>query len=747
MPTAFAIGLLAAILFTPLTIVLARRAGVCDKPAGGKLHKRVTPLMGGLAVLAAAAVGCSLSGADWVMLEPLFIGMALIALIGMIDDIKPLKPSLKMGAMIPAGIIPILLWPVETPPLWWAAPLFMVGFVGVTNAVNLLDTMDGLTCVMTAVSAAAFGLMLTAAGQPDLGLAALAVSGACIGFVFFNWRFIHPALVFLGDMGALALGAGLFVLAAHLAQNAPSVLDYPAIALPMLLVLVNTPLTMIIRVRKGVGPLSRSKDHISERLFRLGVPRWEITAWLGLVNLVAAAAGVVAWMAVSPAVEAIALVVGLIPVVYLAWYSTSLKLPEEGTPPYVPRRICRIVTRLNVGGPSQQCVHLTNTLRARGWETFLLAGVVDTATEDSMEYLAEQEGVEVIRVPAMGADPNPIADLRALWQTYLVLRRLRPQVVHTHHAKAGTIGRIAAALANTPVIVHTHHGISLVDYFGPLKNAIFLAIERVAASVATVLIAIGENDRSDLIRLRVAPPERFVVIPLGLPLGKFADPAVPRGTLRGQLGIGDDAGLILYAGRLVPIKDVPTLIRAMAHVAGQRPNVHLALFGDGPLRGELEQLAGELGVDDKTTFCGTTNEIEKAYVDADLVLLCSKREGMPVVILEAMAAGRPVLSTNVGNVTNMITDRVTGRLVPAGDVEALAGAILDALTDPERTMAMAHAGQQHVLASFSIETLTERINTLYEAQIAGQPYADPLPVPAAERAMPEEGVGVEHPTP
>ncbi len=726
MPTAFAISLLAAILFAPLTIALARRTGVCDRPTGGKLHRRVTPLMGGLAVLAAAAVGCSLSGADWVMLEPLFIGMALIALIGMIDDIKPLKPSLKMGAMIPAGIIPILLWPVETPPLWWAAPLFMVGFVGVTNAVNLLDTMDGLTCLMTAASAAAFGLMLTSSGQTDLGMAALAVAGACVGFLFFNWRFIYPALVFLGDMGALALGAGLFVLAAHLAQNASSVLDYPAVALPVALVVINTPLTMAIRMRKGLGPLSRSKDHISERLFRLGVPRWEITAWLGLVNLIAAAAGVVAWVAVSPTVEVVALVVGIAPVAYLACYSTLLKLPAEGTPAYVPRRICRIVTRLNVGGPSQQCVHLTNTLRRYGWETFLLAGVVDTATEDSMEYLAEQEGVEVIRVPAMGADPNPLTDLRALWQTYLVLRRLRPQIVHTHHAKAGTIGRLAAALVTTPVIVHTHHGISLVDYFGPFKNAVFLAIERVAASVATALIAIGENDRGDLIRLRVAPAERFVVIPLGLPLGRFADTTVPRGSLRSQLDIAEDVKLVLYAGRLVPIKDIPSLIRATAQVVKQRPDIHVALFGDGPLRGELEQLALELGVEDTITFCGTTNEIEKVYVDADLVVLCSKREGMPVVILEAMAAGRPVLSTEVGNVTNMITDGVTGRLVPAGSVEALAGAMLAALNDPEHSMAMARAGQEHVLGSFSIETLTERINALYEAQIKGEAYHDPL---------------------
>ncbi len=734
MPAAFVISLLAAVVFTPLTILLARRTGACDRPSSGKLHGRVTPLLGGLSVLAAAAFASWTVGVDWRVLEPLCVGMGLIALIGLVDDVRPLRPSLKMGAMIPAGIIPILLWPAETPPLWWAAPLFMIGFVCVTNAVNLLDTMDGLTGLMTGISATAFGLMLVFAGHTDLGVAALAIAGACIGFLFFNWRFIHPALIFLGDMGALALGAGLFVLAAHLAQSVASVLDYAAIALPVALVVINTPLTMAIRLRKGLGPLSRSKDHISERLYMRGVPRWEITAWLGLVNLIAAAAGVIAWLAVSPVIEAVVIVVGIAPVLYLAWYSTKLELPAEGTPPFVPRRVCRIITRLNVGGPSQQCVYLTKTLRDLGWETYLITGVVDTTTEDSMECLAEQEGVEFIRVPAMGADPNPITDLRALWQTYLVLRRLRPQIVHTHHAKAGTIGRLAAALTNTPIIVHTHHGISLIDYFGPVKNTIFLTIERFAASVATVLIAIGENDRADLIRLRVAPPERFVVIPLGLPLERLADPGLIRGELRARLSITNDTRLIVYAGRLVPIKDIPVLIRATAELVKQRPDVHVALFGDGPLRSELEDLAKELGVADAITFCGTTHHLETAYADADLVALCSKREGMPVVIMEAMAAGRPVLSTDVGNVRSLITDGVTGRLVPSGDSEALAAAMLAALDDPEHSMAMARAGQQHVLSAFSIETLTQRINALYEAQIAGDAYCDPQAIAQVEQA-------------
>ncbi len=723
MTAAFAISLFACVLFTPPVMALAHKLGLYDKPSENKLHSRPTAMLGGLSVLAATLLGVWLLIPASGLLRLMALSVGLVALMGLYDDIKPVAPLWKLLGLVPAAVAAILLWPVSIPPLLW--PVLILAFLFVTNSVNLLDTIDGLTGLMTALSAAALGTMASFQGLSELSVAAFAVSGACVGFLFFNWRLILPAAVFLGDMGALALGAALFILAAYLAQYATTPADYVAILLPIGLVTGNAFLTMYIRKRKGLKALARSKDHISERLYRDGVPAPEVTVWMGLVTLVSCVAGVVAWVASSLPVEMVAISIGVFGIGYIAFYSFNLDLPPESSPRYREKTICRIITRFDVGGPSQHCIYLANTLEKMGWETYLMHGNIDPETESSMEYLAEREGVNTYRIEAMQREARPLADLRALWQLYRTIRQIRPQIVHTHHAKAGTLGRLAAALCGVPIIVHTFHGLSLRGYFGPVKSRIFLAMEQICARVSSVLVTIGPNDRDELIQMKVAPPSAFVTIPLGLPLERFAETGNQRAQFRDELGLDEDEQRIVYGGRMVPKKNVPSFIDMAAKVLQQRDNLRFLLVGDGPLRGELETQASALGIADRATFYGVTNQMEGVYAAADIVVLCSQREGMPVTMMEALAAARPVVCTNVGNVTNSVIDGVTGRLVPPDDTDALTEAVLTALDDYEGSLAMARAGQKHVLESFSIGTLTERLDALYDALKCQGEYVDP----------------------
>lgn len=739
-------SILAGLLCTPLAILLAHKLSFYDRPNPTNSHKQSTPLLGGLGILGGLFGGIGLflwPGPGASAFEPhgitalsefaipLAVAMVSSAVIGLVDDLGTLKPPQKMLGLLPGAIIAGLLWPEPLSIGLWA--LFIIGFLFVTNAVNLLDTMDGLTGVMTATSALGFGLMALSVGSVGAAIAAGALAGACVAFLFFNWRFILPAAIFPGDMGSLAIGSGLFVFMAYLFQQAGTSADHVAVFLPLALVSVNALLTVYIRKRNGYRALARTKDHISERLYRAGVPRWEVTAGVGGANLIIVAAGTVAWTSESAIAEIVPIGLGIMALAALAYYSTALDLPAEDAPRYREDRICRIITRLDVGGPSQHCVYLANSLEDFGLHTILLHGNIDPDREESMEYLAEQEGVDTYRIPDLQREIRPLADLRAFWHLYLALRRMRPHIVHTHHAKAGAIGRIAAALCNVPIIVHTFHGISLRDYFGPIKNRIFLTVEQICARVSTALIATGPNDRDELVELGVAADEKFVVIPLGLPLQGLADAAENKeGQLRDELGIRDDELLVVYIGRFVPIKNVPAFIDMAANVLDQRDDVRFVLFGEGPLRNKLQQQAEDLGISDRVSFCGVTDTIERVYADADLVVLCSRREGMSLVMMESLAAAAPVVSTQVGDVTNSVIDGVTGRLVPPGDTEALSEEVLQALDNMTESRRMARAGQKHVLNSFSVEALSKRLHALYNALIHDEPYTDPVPVQLEE---------------
>jgi glycosyltransferase involved in cell wall biosynthesis len=376
-----------------------------------------------------------------------------------------------------------------------------------------------------------------------------------------------------------------------------------------------------------------------------------------------------------------------------------------------PVRVARVFSRLNVGGPSVHVILLSAGLRPLGYETRLIVGT-ESAREGNMLPLAARKDVTCEAMGGLGREIAPLHDARALLGLTRLLRAWRPQIVHTHTAKAGLLGRLAARAAGVPTVVHTFHGHVLRGYFSPAKTALFRRLEARLARLADSLVAVSDAVKRDLVELGVAPAERIRVVPLGLELGHLAV-ELPRGVLRAECGIAPDAPLVGMVGRLVPIKDVPTFLLAARRVSEARPDARFALVGDGEQRAPLERQARQLGLGAALSFLGWREDLAPVYGDLDVVVNASRNEGTPVALIEAMAAARPVVATRVGGTPDLVGEDERGRLVPPGEPETLARAILETIEQSEAARRRALAGREHVLRRHSSDRLVHDVDALY----------------------------------
>jgi len=373
-------------------------------------------------------------------------------------------------------------------------------------------------------------------------------------------------------------------------------------------------------------------------------------------------------------------------------------------------RVARVITRLNVGGPAIQAMLLTHRLDQSRYETMLVCGRPGPHEGDMLELRGES-GVTPVYIAQLGRGISPLDDIRAFASLLRILRTFRPHVVHTHLAKAGVVGRLAARLAGAPIVIHTFHGNVLRGYFGGTRSRIFRLVERVLALASTRIIAISPRVASELRELGIAAAPRLIEIPLGLDLEPFLDP--PRGLLRSELGFPAATPLVGIVARLVPIKDVRLFLDAARIVATARPATRFVIVGDGELRDELAAHARDLGLDEAVRFLGWRADLPAIYADLDVLALTSRNEGTPVSVIEALASARAVVATAVGGVPDLIDRPERGLLVPPGDVAALAAAIVGLLDDPERRARIGAAGRDAVFPEYDASTLVRRIDVLY----------------------------------
>ena len=404
-------------------------------------------------------------------------------------------------------------------------------------------------------------------------------------------------------------------------------------------------------------------------------------------------------------------------------------------------KVIRIIARLNVGGPAKHVVWLTSGLLEAGFNTVLVTGKVPEGEED-MAYFAAEAGVTPLYFSEMSREIS-LKDGITVWKLLRLFLRERPDIVHTHTAKAGTVGRTAGFLYRwlTPGVfigrprackfVHTYHGHVFHSYYSRGRTRLFLAIERMLARIATDRLIVISNQQSVEIgkTFRVGRPEQIKVIPLGLDLGVFADHASRRGKFRHELCIPDHTILIGIVGRLTEIKNHRMFLNVVARLKAIDPAcwrqgaVRFIVIGDGALREGLEEQRASLGLDKDVIFVGGRKDPEYFYPALDVVALTSFNEGTPLTLIEAMANARPVVATSVGGVVDLLGDVVEdgpyrvcrrGIAVPPGDEEAFVTALSRLIRDRSLRQEIGERGLEFVEVNYSKERLLEDIKSLYK---------------------------------
>jgi glycosyltransferase involved in cell wall biosynthesis len=429
-------------------------------------------------------------------------------------------------------------------------------------------------------------------------------------------------------------------------------------------------------------------------------------------------------------------------------------------------KVVRIIARLNVGGPARHVAWLEAGLRRAGFESVLVAGVVPPG-EDDMGYFAERLGVRPVRIPEMSREVSP-KDLLTVWKLYRLFLRERPDVVHTHTAKAGTVGRLAGMLYRwlTPPalwgrpracrFVHTYHGHIFHSYYGRWKTGVFLFIEKALARLATdrIVVISPQQFREIHEQFGVGRRSQFAVIPLGLDTGAFDDWAARREAARRGLGAGPDDTLVGIVGRLTEVKNHALFLEAAALYkerfgpgaaggagAEGAGRVRFLVVGDGHLRAELEARARALGVADDVEFTGLRDDPENFYPALDVVALTSLNEGTPLTLIEAMANARAVVATAVGGVVDLLgePDREAttavggddfgrsgwqvcerGVLVRPRDAGAFCEALARVASDAELRRALGGRGRRFVEGRYSVKRLLADVGKLYEELTGGE---------------------------
>jgi glycosyltransferase involved in cell wall biosynthesis len=397
-------------------------------------------------------------------------------------------------------------------------------------------------------------------------------------------------------------------------------------------------------------------------------------------------------------------------------------------------KILRIIARLNVGGPARHVIWLTEGLQSYGFETVLVTGVVPAGEED-MSYVAVASGVGPLTLPQMSREIS-VKDVLTIWKLFRLMRRERPDIVHTHTAKAGTVGRLAGMMYRALPgktrrcrFVHTYHGHVFHSYYGRFKTSLFIAIERFLARFATDrIVVISQQQRREINEVfGVGRPEQFAVIPLGIDLGAYASWRDRRSQMRRELNLTEQEVLVGIVGRVTEIKNHEMFLRAAALLKKNLSTpVRFVIIGDGSLLRKLESQLSSLGLKEKVSFLGTRTDPEIFYPALDIVALTSLNEGTPLTLIEAMANARPVIATAVGGVVDLLGSPIApdeaatgyqlcerGISIASGDANGFASGLERLIDDEALRDSLGQLGLEFVTQNYSKERLLADVAHLY----------------------------------
>ncbi len=385
-------------------------------------------------------------------------------------------------------------------------------------------------------------------------------------------------------------------------------------------------------------------------------------------------------------------------------------------------KVLHIITRFDKGGSAQNTYLSLLGLRKKNYQLSLVSGL---SLESEMKHeeikakekdiqILESEGIEFIQCPFLLRKINVIKDLKAFFNIWRIIKKYNPLIVHTHSSKAGLMGRLAAKLAGTPIIVHTPHGHVFFGYFGPFKTKLFIILEKLASRITDKIVALTNREKKDHILFKITDEDKFSVIYSGIELNTLKESSSEeKQNLKKELGIPENSLIVGTAGRLVPVKGPECLVKAAKYIISKYPDTYFMFAGDGPLEQDLKRKALEMGISDNIIFLGWRDDLAKIISIYDIFVLPSLNEGMGRVLVEAMALGKSIVASNVGGIPNLVIHGKNGFLVPPKNPKELAKYIQVLLEDKDKREEMGLAGKE-MAYNFTSERMVEEIANLYK---------------------------------
>lgn len=376
-------------------------------------------------------------------------------------------------------------------------------------------------------------------------------------------------------------------------------------------------------------------------------------------------------------------------------------------------RLAQVVTRMDIGGVPEHVMTLIRELRHDFDVTVICGDINDIHRHDLTEMNVAIESIPFRRLL------NPLADIKTFFALFAFYRLQKFDVVHTHMSKAALIGSIAAVCARIPVIVNTAHNLGFIALPNRALKLLFWVYDFVLLrATMDAVITVSMQVRERIVQTRLLSPTRVFAVHNGMSGQKMKVSEGDAAARRAEFGVSSDEILIVSVARLVWFKGLSTLISAMPLLLAKYPGARIVVAGEGPLREELTKQAEDLGVGDRLVLTGERCDIPAILSAADIFVLPSVSEGMPISIMEAMAAGRPVVATDVGGVAELVDHNETGLLVPPRTPPALADALAQLALDPKQRAAMGARGQRRIASEFSPQQMAESTAAIYRGFLA-----------------------------
>jgi glycosyltransferase involved in cell wall biosynthesis len=374
-------------------------------------------------------------------------------------------------------------------------------------------------------------------------------------------------------------------------------------------------------------------------------------------------------------------------------------------------KILHIITRLCVSGTSSYVIQIAQAMKNEKYQSYVLAGKIEP-DESDMAYLAAQYGIKPYYIRTMRRNLNPVNDFVTILSIMRIIAKLKPDIIFTHNAKAGVVGRVAAYIMRVPVIIHTFHGNNFSGYFGKFMSRFSILTERILASGSTCLIAISPQQYEDLLTYKISAKQKIKMIPLGFDLAQIIHRQSDVGEFRRKYHIPPDKKIIALVGWLALVKSPDMFLSISRQILDIRDDVIFCLIGDGELRKDLEENIKFNSLENRIKVIGFVQDLRSLYADMDILLLTSVREGTPVSIIEAMANGKIVIANRVGGIVDLIDHERNGYIYALEQENSMIEKINSILNNPNDYNDIRESARKKICEQYSLPVLVNNMEQL-----------------------------------